>query len=87
MMQQFSYETLVAALRRLHPKLHRSFLIRVLTIALDMGEGLDELPTASLAELLFCLLDSVVEPKAALGLQNIMCHVSHCLEAAYGPIQ
>ena len=79
MMQQFAYETLVAALRRLHPKLYREFLVRVLGISLDMNQELEELPIATLAEMLFANFDSTTEPKAMLRLQNIISHVSLCL--------
>lgn len=85
-MQTLGYETFVAGLRRLHPSLHRAYLVHVLTIVFNVS-GLDELPIVPLAELMFATLDSVVEPRAALGLQNIIVHVSHHLEGAFGTIQ
>lgn len=80
-LQNVTYETLTLSLRRLDVRLHRAFLIRTLAIVLDLEVcDLCSLPTASLAELLFGVLDCTSQPETYLHVQNVMIFTTHILE-------
>ena len=78
-MQNELFFTLNEALRRLDPDLHRFFLVKSLHVVLQVP-GLDALPTISLAELLFALLESCDDCNQMLDLQNVMIFASQILQ-------
>lgn len=78
-LQTISFETLVSALNRLEARLHRQYMIGTLSIMLDVP-NLHLLPTISLAELLFALLDSCTEARAIMNQQNVLIYVTDALE-------
>ncbi len=81
-MQTFAFETLVEALRKLDPALHKLFMAQSLTVVLGVT-GLSQLPTITLAELLFAVLESCDHPKQLLDVQNVMIFTTHQVEAIY----
>ena len=81
-MQTFAFETLVCSLRKLDPALHELFMAQALTVVLGVP-GLSQLPTITLAELLFAVLESFDDPRDLLDMQNVMIFATHQLEAAY----
>jgi hypothetical protein len=57
-------------LRTLHSRHYHAFLVRSLTIILDVPD-LHKLPNVSLAELLLAVVDNATEPTKILNLQNV----------------
>jgi hypothetical protein len=69
--QNSAFETVVWALRTVNPDLHRSLVVKSLTIILDLP-ALDELSTVSLAEMLFVVIESATHIKSIVDTQNVL---------------
>lgn len=78
-MQTFAFETLVKALRKIDPALHQLFLAKSLSAIMGVP-GLGQLPTRTLAELLFAMIESFDDPKKLLDAQNVMIFATRQLE-------
>ena len=80
-LQTAAYETLITALRSLTLDQRRGFMVRVLTIALDLP-GLSNMPSDCLIGLLFGTLDSA-DPRKLLDMQNVFIYVTHVLNGVW----